>query len=649
MAQFDIRWHNVNQDINPEFTKPKSYADSIGVLGKALNTYADGQRDANTNAVLQQILQTNTRQGVNDVQASALQGIEQLGGAINGVGILEMLNQQRKQVNANVSAEDSRIGQGLVSQSILNKDSVDQFNLNAQEYLKQNPNVSPEILGALAGQQGALTANAAATAQQQFKNNLDSIEAANSVEKVRQDGLKINSDIVKNAVTMPDKEVTTYEYDPVTRQQVAVTKTVPGYLATGGVLGLGSTTANNGGGVKPVKVEQHHNTVASSAKSFGWSDEVTAGVLGNFEIEGGYKGGRGDGGNSHGIAQWFSKDRKQNFQSVIGKPVSDASVEEQMRFVKWEFDNPTKAFVTKDGLSPVQQRDAILNAKSPQEAAELIDKYYERSSGEHRNKRVAHANNFYSSITGQSGSTNSGALNTTTVTATGKPATTATAKAKGFTLTEATGKRLPTIMQGYKDSVALEKKMQLASLDQGAIRQDFDNFLKTNGAIGASGILKNANTQTYEAIESMKAKMPQYAKLPAEDKKKVLTYMFNDAKTKGFSRVNFNNEFPKAVQQVIAVRTQAEKARELKFVKAEAEKVLAENKSLNPNMTLNDAIKMVSVNAHNQINKGVSKASTVTIPKTIAKPVKSPLNPTAQAYLNVHGYKHSGESDNPFE
>jgi hypothetical protein len=133
-------------------------------------------------------------------------------------------------------------------------------------------------------------------------------------------------------------------------------------------------------------------TVASTLAA-SMPPHVVAGFLGNFEAEGGYSGAKGDGGTASGIAQWRGE-RQANFQRVIGKPVDQATPEEQAKFVLWEMQNPEQAFVPRKGLTPVQQRDAILNASSPAEAAELIDRFYERSSGQHRAARVAAANRF---------------------------------------------------------------------------------------------------------------------------------------------------------------------------------------------------------------------------------------------------------------
>jgi hypothetical protein len=114
---------------------------------------------------------------------------------------------------------------------------------------------------------------------------------------------------------------------------------------------------------------------------------VVAGFMGNLEVEAGYHGAKGDGGSAAGIAQWRDE-RRTNFKTVVGKPIEEASHEEQAKFILWEMNNPEKAGMT------VEQRDAILNAKTPEEAAELIDKFYERSSGEHRQARIAAATAF---------------------------------------------------------------------------------------------------------------------------------------------------------------------------------------------------------------------------------------------------------------
>lgn len=136
-------------------------------------------------------------------------------------------------------------------------------------------------------------------------------------------------------------------------------------------------------------------TVASTLAGANMPPAVVAGFLGNFEVEGGFNGAKGDGGTAHGIAQWRGE-RQTNFKRVIGKPVGEASHAEQARFVAWEMNNPEAAGMT------VAQRDQILAAKSPGQAAALIDKFYERSSGEHRSRRVAAAGRFAGAVSGGS-------------------------------------------------------------------------------------------------------------------------------------------------------------------------------------------------------------------------------------------------------
>lgn len=133
------------------------------------------------------------------------------------------------------------------------------------------------------------------------------------------------------------------------------------------------------------------SAVASELASGGLPENVVAGFLGNFHAEGGYGGAAGDGGTAMGIAQWRGE-RARNFERIIGKPPAAASPQEQAQFVLWEMNNPEAAGMTRS------QRDAILHAASPEAAASLIDEYYERSSGEHRGRRVAAATQLASAI-----------------------------------------------------------------------------------------------------------------------------------------------------------------------------------------------------------------------------------------------------------
>jgi hypothetical protein len=124
--------------------------------------------------------------------------------------------------------------------------------------------------------------------------------------------------------------------------------------------------------------------VAQVLSGAGLPPHVVAGFLGNFDAEGGYGGAKGDGGTASGIAQWRGE-RAVNFQRVIGKPVDQATPDEQAKFVVWEMQNPEAAGMT------TAERDAILKAPTAEAAAALIDQHYERSSGQHLAKRMASA------------------------------------------------------------------------------------------------------------------------------------------------------------------------------------------------------------------------------------------------------------------
>jgi N12 class adenine-specific DNA methylase len=141
------------------------------------------------------------------------------------------------------------------------------------------------------------------------------------------------------------------------------------------------------GGGAPIKASGKQGEVAGVLSQAGFNPNVVAGFLGNFEVEGGYGGARGDGGSASGIAQWRNE-RRDNFRKQFGKDPDKATAAEQAQFVVWEMNNPGKA-----GMTPAQ-RDAILAAKSPEEAARLIDQFYERSDGKARERRAQEARKF---------------------------------------------------------------------------------------------------------------------------------------------------------------------------------------------------------------------------------------------------------------
>jgi hypothetical protein len=121
----------------------------------------------------------------------------------------------------------------------------------------------------------------------------------------------------------------------------------------------------------------------------GWSREQAAGIVGNLQQESGpnlnpravNKNDAGPGLHSYGIAQW-NKERFENlkrFAKERGTSWDDFYT--QLEFVHYELTQGEKKRVG----------EKLRKIKDAAEAAVLIDKKYEVSTGEHRNKRIANA------------------------------------------------------------------------------------------------------------------------------------------------------------------------------------------------------------------------------------------------------------------
>jgi len=128
------------------------------------------------------------------------------------------------------------------------------------------------------------------------------------------------------------------------------------------------------------------STNAATALKFftqqGWSAAQAAGIVGNLQAESGKNinpAAVGDGGQAYGIAQWHPP-RQQNFQAQMGKSIKGSSLQDQLEFIQWELNNTEKAAGNK-----------LKSAQSAAAAAEIMDKFYERSAGLHTDRRVANA------------------------------------------------------------------------------------------------------------------------------------------------------------------------------------------------------------------------------------------------------------------
>ena len=167
---------------------------------------------------------------------------------------------------------------------------------------------------------------------------------------------------------------------------------VPG-AAIGGLIGAGLGLVGGGvagntaygtfGGDKGVGKTSGAETAMSYFQSQGWTKEQAAGIVGNLQAESGPSlnpKAEGDNRQAYGIAQWHP-DRQATFKQQMQKEIRESSLEEQLQFVQWELSN------TQMGAG-----NALRSAKAANEAAQIIDRMYERSSGTALNKRMANAN-----------------------------------------------------------------------------------------------------------------------------------------------------------------------------------------------------------------------------------------------------------------
>ena len=121
----------------------------------------------------------------------------------------------------------------------------------------------------------------------------------------------------------------------------------------------------------------------------GWTPEQAAGIVANLQAESGQNlnpAALNPKEQAYGIAQWRGS-RKRDFEQEIGRPINGSSLDDQLKFVQWELTNTEK-----------QAGARLKAAKSAAEAAAIIDQFYERSAGIHRQKRIASANSLVSAV-----------------------------------------------------------------------------------------------------------------------------------------------------------------------------------------------------------------------------------------------------------
>lgn len=127
-------------------------------------------------------------------------------------------------------------------------------------------------------------------------------------------------------------------------------------------------------------------TALAFFKGKGFTDEQAAGIVGNLQAESGPNinpAAIGDGGAAWGIAQWHP-DRRAIWERANNKQWqsngSQPNFNQQLEFIVYELQR-TEA-------NAMRRLQATRSAEA---AAAVFDQYYERSSGAHRDRRIANA------------------------------------------------------------------------------------------------------------------------------------------------------------------------------------------------------------------------------------------------------------------
>lgn len=131
----------------------------------------------------------------------------------------------------------------------------------------------------------------------------------------------------------------------------------------------------------------------NTIKSWGYSDNVVAGIIGNMmaEVGGGTLAGLSNwhtDGCGYGLIQWTSGRQRLLKQLYGARP----NIEQQLQFIKNELtgQNGVNRQVTE------AQYNELLNASSPEAAAMTFARYYERCGSSYRAKRQSFARTAYS-------------------------------------------------------------------------------------------------------------------------------------------------------------------------------------------------------------------------------------------------------------
>lgn len=131
-------------------------------------------------------------------------------------------------------------------------------------------------------------------------------------------------------------------------------------------------------------------------KSYGWSDVACAGIMGNLMVETGgtgtlYLDWDSNGDSGYGLVQWIGSRR----DSIKAKYGTYPTIKQQVQFIYDELygTNGVRIQVSES------QRNAILYASTPEDAAYAFASYYERCASEYRAMRKGYARDAYNYFT----------------------------------------------------------------------------------------------------------------------------------------------------------------------------------------------------------------------------------------------------------
>ena len=129
-------------------------------------------------------------------------------------------------------------------------------------------------------------------------------------------------------------------------------------------------------------------------KGKGFTEEQAAGIVGNLQAESGVginPGAVGDGGKAWGIAQWHP-DRRSIWEKASGRTWEASGVspnfDEQLQFIMYELQR-----------TEMRALRRLRATNTVEDAAAVFDQYYERSSGQARQRRIQLAQALVSSGT----------------------------------------------------------------------------------------------------------------------------------------------------------------------------------------------------------------------------------------------------------